>query len=299
MTVFRAQRDPDTHKEPEATKWSKVENICPIAKLDGQNRLFFRHWEIKLTFPVIVITSVTVTFLVFITAVHPCLESHTLKVVSLTCVVSSLVLFLWSYFAAVLMDPGFLPFNWYQTQRMKYHWTEQLSGLAVTHEQVEYALTHPRPTLCSFSRSFGRFILRGDHVCNWIANWVGKRNHKQFMLLQFYACIYTLALSISRFVVSQPLEQCSPTLGFFADMCAFLEIMISMFLLASAISSCIQLASNRTTIESWKNIQDTEGRTFREEVCGSSPVVCWLCPIPAFSDDLPFSGIDIMPVETV
>ena len=274
---------------PAETQWERVssQSIWPIARLKGQNRVFFRHWEVKLTFPVMVATLLSISFFVFVFAVWPCVESKSHKIVSLVCVLVSLALFIWSYSAAVLMDPGFLPFNWYVTQRSKYSWEEQLSGLAVTHEQVEYAMTHPRPPVCSFSHSFGRFILRGDHVCGWIANWVGKRNHKQFMLVMFYGCLYTIFLVLPRLFPGVPVSECSPRLGFFADMCTFIESMISVILLANVITNCIQLASNRTSIESWKNIEEVGDRSFRKEVCGESPIICWLCPVPAFPDDLP------------
>ena len=287
---------------PLPTEWEVTTSCCccsPCVRVHADpERYFWGHWERFVCMPVFVSCISIFTLLVWVFLVYSEYKKTWMRIAAPIEIGFTLVMFAWSYFGASCMDPGYLPFDWVREKRLRYTWQEQLTGLGVRQDQIEFAKNH-RPRFASFSKSAGRFVIRADHICGWIANWVGKRNHKQFMLLLFYACLYTLALSTSRFLVSQPLEQCSPTLGFFADMCSFLEIMISMILLANAISNCIQMASNRTTIESWKNIQNTEGRTFREEVCGSSPLLCWLCPIPAFSDDLPFSGIDTTPVETV
>ncbi|OHT08474.1 hypothetical protein TRFO_22983 [Tritrichomonas foetus] len=175
----------------------------PIVYISGYpKRLFFKHWEIKLAFPFLVIFLVGLALMIYSSMTIPYVKSQSLRNFCIVELFITLIFFFWSYFSSVLMDPGFLPYDWSSTRRTKYSWIEQLEGLAINSQQIEYVETHPRPVNSCFSHSSGRLVLRPDHICGWIANWVGKRNHKNFILMMFWGSLFTLSLFWPRFLPS-------------------------------------------------------------------------------------------------
>jgi hypothetical protein len=189
------------------------------------------------------------------------------------------------------MDPGFLPFNWVETKRFWYSWEDQLNGLAVTSLQVSFARAPPnRPPGSSFSSSAGRYVIRADHICAWIANWVGKRNHKQFILFNFYG--FWLGLSLLSFTVA---ETEPPLLSLKVTEIAILFLSLTMegccafTMLAVFVQLLCDLLQNRTTIQRMRREKGTGAYTCGEsmrEVCGNDCCGWWLCPNRAFDRSL-------------
>lgn len=214
----------------------------------------------------------------------PCLISHFI----------TLILFLWSYFGAACMDPGFLPYNWIETRKTKYKWDEQLSGLAITQEQVQYGLDH-RPNMASFSKSAGRFVIRADHICVWIGNWVGKRNHKQFILMNLWGSFYSLNLFSWHIPI---LKQIFPSDGkplfflyiLFIFFETFIELIFGFVLFYVFIINLDDLRKDLTKIKKWKNENGQEYSCLKamREVCGPGNICCFAFPTPAFGDVIIF-----------
>jgi len=182
------------------------------------------------------------------------------------------------------MDPGFLPYNWIETRKSKYLWQEQLNGLAILKEQFDFALNNPRPIEASFSHSSGRFIIRGDHICGWISNWVGKRNHKQFFLLMFWGSFFVYSLAFPRLLPGPSLENCTNDLIYsLANLASIIEIIIATLLLCGFISEILEIKQNVTKIQKWKNIKSDTDNGF-EEVFGKTSKLMWFIPTPAFNE---------------
>ncbi|OHT09148.1 DHHC zinc finger domain containing protein [Tritrichomonas foetus] len=286
-----------TEVNVEPTQWAVKHDCCccgPMVEVMVPNKkshLFLRHWEFQPAFPILV-TCLTLFCLIdyFVTAAP--YQYKIIQIIAPFPIFIFLGLFMWSYFGAVCMDPGYLPFNWIQTQKFYYTWQEQLSGIAVTQEQVNFAKTPKnRPPHCSFSTSAGRYVLRADHICGWIANWVGKRNHKQFMLMNLYGGLYAGCLFAFQFGVKDLHQMFDremsilipQVLGLALDG-AFMLVLICMFF-----QTLSELAINRTKIQKMKNMEGGKSYSCLEsmqEVCGTGNKCLWCCPTPAFDETL-------------
>jgi hypothetical protein len=278
---------PDEITCPEVTKW-KIRCVCcgmPIALVMPSDRLFLFHWEIQLGPPIFVLLLVFYCYFCFLLRTFFALPSTFLKITAFFEVTACLSIFLWSYFAAMCMDPGFLPYNWIATQRTLYSWEEQLDGLAIRPDQIEFAQSH-KPPFASFSRQSGRFVIRADHICGWIANWVGKRNYKQFGLLIFWGLLLAASLFLWRFFTLRRAQ-----LGGLSDMMALtIEGIFGVIFLVMGSSVLADLCQNQTQLERWGGAQ-AEGRQCSQgfrEVCGRKPLWSWCVPTPAFGEN-PFA----------
>lgn len=293
------------------TKW-KVKHCCcccgPFVELyiphSKKKRYFLRGWEFKSLMPAII-----VALLLFVTTAHfVCFfpyQYFPAQVILSIFIFIFFVLTNWAYFATVCMDPGFLPYNWAETKKFHYTWQEQLSGLAVTEQQFDFALTKGnRPPKCSFSHSAGRFIIRADHICGWTANWIGKRNHKQFILMNLYGGLFCATLATGPFFVKNFFSL--PLKFLFTGILAFsIDVSFGFSLLAVFGTTLRDLAKNRTKLHRMRDeVNDTSqlnrrldlNETFYErkitmkasmqEVCGNSSFFSWMIPLPAFDNSL-------------
>lgn len=190
----------------------------------------------------------------------------------------------------------------------KISWRTQLSGLAFRPDQVEYAKLHC-PSYATFSRSAGRYIIRADHICAWTGNWVGKRNHKQFILMTFWGTLMMLNLFFWQFKfaflktknkegekVFKYLFSIGP-FGFIIQCLAvFLEPIFLIIFLIAFIQALIDVVRNTTKIKKWKKLHQTfdvgnikkKFSLFQsmKNICGKSSILCWIFPFPAFGDEI-------------
>ena len=281
----------------EQTSWS-VKSSCgicgPLVEVhlpNNRSKYFLRHWMCQ---PLMPIVSMLISFFCFAEYLVVAVPRQYLaiQIISTFLVTITFFLFVWSYFGAVCMDPGFLPFDWARTRRFYYSWQEQLTGFAVTESQINFARqSQNRPPHCSFSSSFGRYVIRADHICGWIANWVGKRNHKQFMLLNLWGGISAILMFAFHFGVKEDLFNLDD-IGFMSVQLigmAF-DAAFALCLLGMFCSCLIDLARNRTKIQRMRGEAGETGKyTFREsmeEVCGNGNKCLWCWPTPAFDETL-------------
>jgi hypothetical protein len=281
-------RLPDHIECPEDTKWKIKWQCCwcPIAVIPSGDRVFCRHWEINLIPPVFVGLFTVFCYSTFLFGTCRFLPGGGLRAVAFIETTAAVALFTWSYFAAVCADPGFLPYSWAATQRLRYSWEEQLSGLAVRPDQIAFGSSH-RPPFASFSTQAGRYVIRADHICGWIANWVGKRNHKQFLLISVWGMVAIASLISWSVVKSEVDVQRNPGTQVCVTLATIFEA-ISAFLMIIALGTgCTDMCNNRTQIQRWKN-EEGEGRgcfSACKQVFGSGPRLLWLIPTPAFGEN--------------
>lgn len=100
--------------------------------------------------------------------------------------------FFYCYFRTIRDGPGYWPFFWAANMPQE----NSLDGLITTPEQLEWARSNPRPPRSALSRSARRFVIRPDHECCYTACWIGKRNHKFFILFNIYGFVYLAGFTI-------------------------------------------------------------------------------------------------------
>jgi hypothetical protein len=214
---------------------------------------------------------------------------------------TTLVTFLFyiSYLHAVCRDPGYLPFNWTAPDPTKYSWRDLMPGTAVSQAQIEYAVSRARPPGTSFSKSYGRYIIRADHICGWVSNWVGKRNHKQFLLMIIWGIITAVSLFLWRFAPREPVGGINTLLGGLDIVAAVLEALFGLLLIASLSGFLSEAMSGKTRVQQHKGgqfrrISKTEAL---EEICGTGSICCWICPTDAFPDEIELMDNEEQPVR--
>ena len=287
-------------------------NSCPIVKIqefdpiENQQikRMYCGYWECNFAFPVIVTIIVLFCYSVFLVNLFFRNNDHIiLNVILLLFSLFFIILFLMTYFQAVCYDPGYLPFDWngkYQTSdnlkipKTKFTWREIMAGTAVRKDQFDYALNVPRPLGCSFSRTSGRYIIRADHFCSWIGNWIGIRNNKQFILIPFWGFINCLVLLILRFSIYHKI-QIKSFLDYFDLTGVIIELMFAFILLMHFISLLMELFENRTMIQKYKKEEVPKLSKIEslELICGKTNKCLWLFPVSAFSGDIPLKNYAI------
>jgi hypothetical protein len=190
-----------------------------------------------------------------------------------------------SFFAIIIIGPGYLPFN-YSLNRQFWHdlsWQQQCSLFVVYNEQEQFAKSHPRPPRACFSRNARRFVLRADHYCIWTESWIGLRNHRYFILMTFWTFIYIFIWLGLHYWWA--LEFLPWTWWHLVQIVAAVALLPALGLsIAFFGRAVLNLWHNVLLLELWNGrIQSQfDHGCFRnfEEVCGSAKCcLCWPCPI--------------------
>ena len=181
------------------------------------------------------------------------------------------------------MNPGYLPFYYSQDKKKHYTLDEIKSGTAITQEQFAYASKQLRPARCSFISSQGRYVLRADHYCKYVGNFIGIYNHRFFQLTMFYIGFYDLYYFI--LIIFQKFKGTYP-LSIYEFIFQLVTSFLFGFLLLNNLRFHICLVSkNITYLESMKGKQYSEYdngcmRNY-EEVCAPRKYLpLWILPIP-------------------
>ncbi|OHT05501.1 DHHC zinc finger domain containing protein [Tritrichomonas foetus] len=273
---------------PDRSEWhySCCCECCGV--LDENKRRFCCYWEVSPCFPILVSILVLFCYTTFLVAVFPRMPNLPVKIISFIEASFPLIMFFWVYLAAVCRDPGYLPFDWIKTKKSKYSWLDLMGGTATRKDQFDYVKNLDRPPGCSFSRSTGRYIIRADHYCSWISNWVGKRNHKQFVLLPFYGFFFSLSLLFWRFIPNSSLKTENLPLFYIELFATIIEGMNTIVLLMATFSFISEIMSNQTRIQKYKKEESKKVRKIQalKAIFGDGSKCCWICPTSAFPDDI-------------
>lgn len=96
------------------------------------------------------------------------------------------------YLTVHFTSPGILPWNWESTKQRFYTKDELRDGIAINHVQKEWGKNHDWPARSFFSGNFGAIILKAEHYCPWVSQWIGLRNFKFYIQSLFYSVIFTI-----------------------------------------------------------------------------------------------------------
>ncbi|CAG9316328.1 unnamed protein product [Blepharisma stoltei] len=155
-------------------------------------------------------------------------------------------MFLWSFFKAMLTDPGMVPPLW-----------GFYMGDAEIKRRRYCLMCHVfKPERCHHCSACNRCVLNMDHHCPWINNCVGFFNRKYFILVLFYVLI---CLYMSVAVMAKPAYDNALYIVNTRDLHAYSEVvLIGAFLFAALLAVVLTLFAkfhiklilgNTTTIE--------------------------------------------------
>jgi len=294
MDPFEA---PDTSESdfPGFTKWVERDACCFKTKyIPALDASFCGHWEIKPLVPIGVFLLSISSFVVSVVYIFPYLGSE--KIVAIPLISVIFVLYLVSYVRIIVDGPGYYPFFWgYKTSEPPGTFLMEdfinddndiMAGVISTEQQLEWAKLQPKPPRSILSRSARRIILRPDHLCSWTETWIGKRNHKFFLLFNMYCFLYLFVFVVydARIVTliantQQPVSV-RMALGIAGFVAAAFVLMTGSFLA----TTCYDAFSNRTSWEQWNNIDfkkyDKGFISNLEDVFGPrNQWFWWFCPV--------------------
>jgi pimeloyl-ACP methyl ester carboxylesterase len=208
------------------------------------------------------------------------------------------VLFTYTYWRAVIDGPGYLPF--YQQERrvaglfsdddsecatlLPSPGTASPDGIVSFDEQARFAKAAPRPGRCIYSKSARRIVIRPDHLCGWVASWVGRRNHWAFILFNLWGfvylsyftglCTWTLLDELRTWVIL--------LLVSYVILGGFFAVMTISFTVPHLINAALNVTN-------WEDWNDVDPRTFNKgSCCANCKEVCgpkwwlWLLPVSRF-----------------
>jgi hypothetical protein len=148
----------------------------------------------------------------------------------------------------------------------------------VTPEQL-WAKGTRKGNRCIFAKSARRIVIRPDHYCGWIASWIGKRNHKLFVLTNIWGglCSWLFFFYGALMLVDAAVEWSPMIFIFVPYVCVtgYFEFMTGCFVLDN-----IQRAlNNQKSWERWNDIDshrfDRVWRDNVQDLCG--PLDRWYC----------------------
>jgi hypothetical protein len=159
-------------------------------------------------------------------------------------------------------------------------------GIAATAEQLAWTKARKRPNRCIFSTTARRIVIRPDHFCGWTATWIGRRNHKFFILFNAWGFVYMVALlacDVNRVVRDLADAEPSPILALLL-LYGMLGLVFAPMTGGFAAAHFCAMLENRTSWETWNGISakrfDRGCLKNAEELCGpSSSWDLWPCPM--------------------
>ena len=162
------------------------------------------------------------------------------------------VLFLWSYYACVVTDPGTIPPDFQAfAESIQLNNSDQLDINSEDFKAIKVSVCSkcnlkrpPRTHHCSVC---GRCVLRMDHHCPFIGNCVGLYNHRFFLQFLVYGALSCINLSMSCLGTLQYngwIDSAQALVGFLAGGAAFLTFF------AMGVTHIHLVLTNGTTLES-------------------------------------------------
>mmetsp|Transcript_55846 Transcript_55846/g.103360 ORF Transcript_55846/g.103360 Transcript_55846/m.103360 type:complete len:283 (+) Transcript_55846:178-1026(+) len=174
----------------------------------------------------------------------------------------TLLLAFWSYLRTAFTDPGTITCQEFQNWLASKHQVGQPApkpsrGWAPGEVTTCQVCLEPRPERAHHCSTCGLCVLRFDHHCPWVGNCIGFRNHKYFMLLNFWAFCASIAMvvtmrepsllsAVSTFLIPMAVIDGSTALPFLAAVLAIVFALVTGGMWVNII--CLA-SSNVTSVE--------------------------------------------------
>lgn len=258
--------DAESAAFPGYTEWSTARWCCfRNAFAVGPERTpFLGHWEVSACMPTVVCSIITSSYLICMLLIFPEYGASAYVHAALMSVLY--FLFTYSYFRVIIDGPGYFPFFWPdeecpggaedESSSLLQHQSAYFlpSGIITTCEQSQWAAERERPNRCILSKAARRIVIRPDHFCGWIGSWIGKRNHKFFLLFNFWGlCFIAYFLVMDTLRVIREFSKEMPSLWVMLFLIYLFVALMFMMLTGSFVCShTYGVLVNQTQWEEWR-----------------------------------------------
>lgn len=287
--------DAENPEFPGYTVWEYTKCCCTNKAIQTLPKkvLFLGHWEVQPGFPIAVYTIILTSYLLAMFGIYPYFGKYGIP--CSICLSFLCFMFCYSYGRTIIDGPGYYPFYFPMGHDEEAAESDSLlgkndhspSGIVSTQAQIDWVKTRPRPARCIFSTAARRYVIRPDHLCGWTSSWIGKRNHKFFILFNLWGFLY-----IAAFTASDILILFSDLTGdiltwslVFYLIYSVLGICFGIMTFSFAMQHIVQAMTNVTSWEEWNNISRAKFqrggcKENMEDVCGpSNKWYLYLCPV--------------------
>lgn len=251
------------------------------------------EWEVNLCMPSFVVFLITSSYVLSM-FIFPHLNKHIRWFKYLYTVI--FLIYIISYIRIIYDGPGYFPFYYPFKRPNSSIDSDNLleddiaSGFMTTKEQENWARMQTHPNRCILSHTAKRIVIRPDHYCDFTTTWIGKRNHKFFILFLAWGSLYILCFL---FLTSYGLiYNINNNLSIFMTGFLFIYLFIGfLFFLFTGIHlfvQCSLVSKNLTSWEEWNKIVQEKydkGCIHNwEDICGSSSrFYFWPFPFSPFN----------------
>jgi len=266
---------------------------CNVSYFPEIKSYFFNQWELNCTFPIIVIILFLLSFICGLMSIFEALKDNKWKLHILIGFCVSFLFWAISYFTAMFRSPGYLPFYWAVEKRHEYTYEEQMDGIITRNEQFAFANCNERPERGSLSRQARRLVLKADHICTWLSNWIGLKNYRFFFLqLVWTFAVFVFWFIIVYFQVNSYLKTKKFTTTTITMMVLILpDIGFFFFFMKVFINHIRYVIHNDTTLYEFKRNTMTDDHNYYDVGCCNNIEQtmgpCYCCPLYLFPVPLP------------
>lgn len=277
---------------PPLTQWENIWSCCGLQYnyVPSTGEHYLNHWKVQYAYPIGVEFVIISSYLVAMFVHRPAVSFIGPKTIFFLTVF--MILFAYSYVVTILVGPGYLPFYYPMKISQGPTRPDYLSGMVTRGDQSEFSKNQTYPNRTRYFNSARRIVIRPDHLCAWVASFIGKKNHKLFFLFNFWGVVY---ISLFCYSCVRTLYETIFTIGLDTIMFFIIVIFYTilgfsfLFLTGNFLQQNLrQITLNRTQFEIMKKMPAHLYRLHPwyknwEEVFGSiSEWYLWLLPIPAF-----------------
>ena len=275
---------------------------CKFATFIDAELTLCNHWVVKPLRPILISTYFLILFATAIADVflfsdiYDQIKYNNFKInLPWVAIIVIFVLFICttsSFYAVMCRGPGYAPYDWSVKKDVNISFEETVKRFAVYQQQVDFAKAGEQPPRSCFSTPARRFILRADHYCAWMTNWIGLKNQRYFIIFLFYGSIvlFSIFLITLSFLHYHYSLHSTAFYIFALSASGFFSIFIGLQLLQQVYNATF----NTLTMELIKQMEPFYSRgTLNnwEEVCGSSKYIC-LWPFPCYNHKPIIDGFD-------
>ncbi|KAH0787592.1 DHHC zinc finger domain containing protein [Histomonas meleagridis] len=175
---------------PPPTEWNQVCKClcCKVAKVPSLKSLYINQWQCKINISQITMLGANVICYVFSMITIPNFSIEWVKIPFYVLLTFFVFMYFLCYFMTMFSNPGYVSYTWDSDRRspFNYSYEELMDGIITTDEQLNYVKSHRVPSRSRLSGKAHRLVVRADHICGWVGNWIGLMNHRYFIQMLFW-----------------------------------------------------------------------------------------------------------------